>query len=117
MACRFSFFIAAVFFATACVAEERVAEDPPLPPADFYFSGKDPHLAETERVLADAMKLMPQIRINRVPIDDPKGYEAMSKAEKDLGIKEPGEMLMAFGPFYLTSKGERRDIEAYFVPM
>ena len=80
----------------------------------FYFSKKDPHLAAADKALADAVKELPQLRINRVSIDDPQGYKQLAGEEKRLDINEPGEMTMVFGPIYLTSKGERRYIEQCF---
>ena len=70
----------------------------------FYYSKKDPHLAGAEKALADAVKEMPQLRVNRVSIDDAEGYKQLVTEEKRLEIKDPGEMTMVFGPIFLTSK-------------
>lgn len=90
------------------------AGDAPIP-ITFYYSKKDPRLPDTEKALAEAVKQIPQLQIARVSIDDAEGYKQFAQAEKDLGVTNPGEMMVTFGPYYLTSKGERRHIEECLV--
>ncbi len=100
--------------------EPKPNPDPNVAPVEvtFFFSTRDKHLAATEKALADAVKQMPQIHINRVSIDDKDGYAQMAAEEKAHGVPAPGEMLMTVGPaYYLTSKGDARDIELYFASM
>lgn len=106
--------------ATVALAEEAPpALNPNEPPVDvqFYFSAKDPHLAETDRALASVVKQLPMLKIERVPIDDKAGYSRLADVEKMFDVKEPGERTIVFGPFNLIDKGEKRDIELYFGPM
>src|SRR5205814_9769242 len=64
--------------------ETPPAPNPNPPPIDvlFYFSKRDTHLPATEKALADAVKQMPQIKINRVSIDDKDGYAQFAAEEK-----------------------------------
>lgn len=108
MIAKFALTIILLLFAAAH------AGDAPID-INFYFSNKDKHLPETEKALAEAVKQIPQLRINRVSIDDAEGYKQFKKAENDLGVENPGEMMVTFGPYFLTSKGDRRHIEQCLV--
>ena len=99
------------------------AEEPKLDPKEaiievqFFFSKKDPKLDEVDKVLAGVVKQFPMLRIERISIDDKAGYARLSQLEKSLGISKPGDMTIAFGPYFLLSKGDQRDIELYFGAM
>lgn len=107
---------------TACAgmtAARAVEAGPPdaMVAVQYYFSIKDKDLASCDKVLADVVKQMPQILIERVPIDDKKGYARLATVEKELGIGKPGDRTLVFGPYFLLSKGDQKDIEIYFGPM
>ena len=82
----------AALFSTGLAA--RAEEDEPT--VEFYFSNTDPHLAETEKLISDAMKKFPGIKLERISIDDKKGYKRLQKQEKELDIKNPCEMTVIF---------------------
>ncbi len=84
---------------------------------EYYFSNKDHDLAACDKVLADIVKQMPNILIERVCIDDKKGYARLVEEEKRLGISKPGDRTLIFGPYFLLSKGDQKDIETFFCPM
>ena len=105
--------------AIALAEEPAPPTNPNEPPVDvqFYFSAKDPHLAETDKAISNVVKQLPILKIERVPIDDKAGYARLADVERMFDIKEPGERTIVFGPFNLIDKGEKYDIELYFGPM
>jgi len=87
-----------------------------LPPVDVqvYFSTEDPHWAEAQQKIDAVVKKYPRVHLQKISIDDADGYKRVTEAEQKIGISKPGDITVVFGPLWLTSKGERRDVENGF---
>lgn len=115
---RFSrprFGCAVLLFLAYCGATSA-AEKPPVD-ITVYYSKEDPRWKTTEASIDAVGKEFPRLRITKVLIDDEAGYKALHDAEKRLRIDPTGEITLVMGPYYLTSKGDRRGIETYFRPV
>lgn len=91
-----------------------LAEDGPPIDVEVYFSKDDPHLAEAEKKIAAVNKRFPRLRITRISYDDDAGYKKLAEREKELGIKDAGDLLILMGPISLVSKGDARNAENGF---
>ena len=105
--------------AAGLVAAEEPKPDlkEPIIEVQFFFSKKDSKLEDVDKILAAVVKQFPMLRIEHISIDDKAGYARLTQTEKSLGIVHPGDMTIAFGPYFLLSKGDQRDIELYFAAM
>jgi|GEM_PF-1661161 len=83
----------------------------------YYFSKKDPDLASCDKIMAEAVKEMPQIIIQRICVDDASGRAKLKENEIAVGITRSGDRSLFFGPYFLLSKEDQRDVEEYFAPM
>jgi len=116
---RLGLFLAALLI-SASVA--RAAEDShhnaePKVDAQIYYSEKDPHFADAMKVVDELEKTQPALRLERINIDTASGADKLAEDEKQHNITNKGDLTFVFGPYYLTSKGERRDVELYMGPM
>jgi len=93
------------------------AEDLPPVDATVFYSKDDAHWKDAEKILDAVTRELPRLKLEKISIDDPKGYTRLTEVEQSHKIIEPGEMTLEFGPFVLISKGERRDVEKYFGPL
>jgi len=83
-------------------------------PVSIYYSKEDPNWPAAEKVLVEVARENPRLRLTKIAIDDEAGYKQLAEAEKTLGINPTGEITVTIGPLFLTSQGERRDVETYF---
>lgn len=93
------------------------AEDIPPVPATVYYSKDDRRWKDAEKILDAAAKDLPRIKLEKVSIDDAAGYAKLNEVEQRHKLGETGDLTLEFGPFVLTSKDERRDVEKYFGPL
>jgi len=91
-----------------------LAEDGPPIDVEMFYSKDDPHLAEAEKKIAATVKRFPRLRIMRISYDDDAGFKKLREREKELGIKDAGDLLILFGPIPLVSKGDDRNAENRF---
>lgn len=89
------------------------AEDAPID-VEVFYSKDDPHWVAADKKIAEVNAKFPRLRIARISYDDPAGYKKLTAREKDLGLKETGDLLILLGPIPLTSKGNNRHAETHF---
>lgn len=108
-----------VFAALAACAIISWARAEDLPPVDatVFYSKDDAHWKDAEKILDAVTRELPRVKLEKISIDDPKGYTRLTEVEQSHKVIEPGELTLEFGPFVLISKGERRDVEKYFGPL
>ncbi|MFH0938701.1 MAG: hypothetical protein V1899_05410 [Planctomycetota bacterium] len=82
-----------------------------------FYSKADPQWTNAEKVITTVGKNCPRLQILKVAIDDLAGYQQLIEAEKNLKIQPTGDITLVMGSIFLTSQGERRDIEKQFGPM
>jgi len=90
----------------------HAGEVPPVG-VDVYYSKKDPRWKDTEKVIDTVGRELPQILFNKTSIDDEAGYIKLSAAEAERPGMVTGDVTVIIGPYVLTSRGDRRDVEKY----
>src|SRR5947209_747586 len=93
------------------------AEELPPVPLTVFYSKDDPKWKDAEKIIDAVGRELPRLQIEKVSFDDDKGYAQLSEVEQSHHVSEPGEITLAWGPYILISRGERRDVETYFGPM
>ena len=121
-ATRFFCGFALLICAAGLAQQDQSAPEPgaePAPPvsATVYYSKDDPRWPETEKAIEAVHEKFPRFEFKTVSIDTPEGYAQLLAAEKALNIKQTGDVTLVMGPLFLTSEGDRRDIEKYLGAM
>jgi hypothetical protein len=106
-----------VLSASCCFAAEPDPHELPKVPVEVFYSKDDPAWPAAEKVIDAVEKDLPDLKVEKISVDTPEGYKKLAAAEKDLFIKDTGDLTLVMGPLFLTSKGERRDVEKFFGPM
>ncbi|HYG76027.1 MAG TPA: FMN-binding protein [Planctomycetota bacterium] len=100
-----------------------VAGEPPFPveepkvPVEVFYSKDDPRWKDTERAIEDVAAALKRLHITKYAIDDDAGYQKLLNAERERPNMVTGDITIVIGPYTLTNKGDRKDIEMYFGPM
>jgi hypothetical protein len=102
--------------ASAAFAGQAPEEEPPVP-VTVFFSQDDPQWNGAEKAIDEVAAKYPRLKVSKISIDDPEGYKKLVEAEKKLDIKPTGDVTLVVGPVYLTSRGERREIEKHLGAM
>ena len=92
----------------------RASDGEPRVDAQLYFSEKDPHWAEASKVIDEFEKTYPTVKLERISIDTPEGAARLASHTT---VVNPGDLTFMFGPYWLTSKGDKRDVEIHVGPM
>src|SRR5437899_2163386 len=87
------------------------AEEPPPVDVQVYYSKDDKTWPDAEKAIDAVNAQYPRLRISKISIDDAEGYKKLTEAEKGAVNLDPGEITLMMGPYALTDKGKRRDIE------
>ena len=121
MAARHRFTLIAVALFVLCFwrnALPAAEGDEKAPVAVTVFYSKDDlRWVEAEKAIDAVAKKFPRLQIAKISIDDAAGYQKLADAEKNLKIEPTGDVTLVMGPLFLTSQGDRRDVEKHFGPM
>ena len=106
----------AIATAMVAAAVHAAAEEKSFPVV-VYFSKDDPHWRGVEKLIDAVAAKHPSLNVTRIDIDTPNGYKLLHFYEEQYHVPEPGELTVTVASIGLIDKGERRDIERYFLPV
>jgi len=85
--------------------------------ATVFFSPDEKKWEQTRRLLEDAVRAYPRLRMATVSLLTDEGQRSRASIAEKWRKKLSGDVTFAMGPFHLENKGDDRQIDRYLMPL